>query len=215
MKCRSRFLSLTLGLALGMSGGKASAQSCAETDLRDFLESGGYELGVAQVALAGQLFLRRAAKAYPGDSLALVLDLDDTALTNTAILDEDAFCFNDARMIAYWRGEGPPPLVPIRDLFDLARSLNIAVFFISGRRTAMRDVAEQNLADAGYEGYEALVLRPIIFFGSTEEFKSDARRDIVARGYRIVLNVGDQLSDIAGGVTDQALLLPNPFYFVP
>lgn len=202
-------------VVVGSYSGEAMAQSCAESNLREFLYQGGYELSVKQVATAGEFFLRQARAAYPTDSLALVLDIDDTALSNTVILDEDGFCFNDARMIAYWRGEGPPPLSPVRDLFDLARSLDIAVFFVSGRRTGMRATAEDNLANAGYEGYEALILRPIFFFGTTAEFKTDARQGIIDDGYRIVLNLGDQISDIAGGAADQALLLANPFYFVP
>lgn len=215
MRMFSRFGYWVVGTVMGVYSGAAMAQSCAETDLQDFLYNGGYELSVKQVALAGEYFLSRAAAAHPGDSLALVLDLDDTAVTNTQILNEDAFCFNDARMIAYWRGEGPPPIMPVRNLYDRARSLNISVFFISGRRTGMRATAERNLADAGYDGYEELVLRPLFFSGSTAEFKTGAREDIIDEGYRIVLNLGDQISDIAGGAADQALLLPNPFYFVP
>ena len=34
-------------------------------------------------------------------------------------------------------------------------------------------------------------------------------------GYRIVVNMGDQPSDLAGGYAEKAVLLPNPFYRIP
>ena len=103
MTIRHGFMMWAFSMIVGLSPGKTAAQSCAESNLRDYLEGGGYVTAVSQVTLAGQFFLRRAANEFPGESLALVLDMDDTAVTNTAILDEDAFCFNDARMIAECR----------------------------------------------------------------------------------------------------------------
>jgi hypothetical protein len=35
-----------------------------------------------------------------------------------------------------------------------------------------------------------------------------------APGYDIVVNAGDQESDLEGGHADRAFKLPNPFYFV-
>jgi len=58
-----------------------------------------------------------------------------------------------------------------------------------------------------------LVLRPSDAEG-TRAYKSAARADIEADGYRIVLNVGDQDSDLRGGHADKAYKLPNPFYFI-
>ncbi|HEX3434983.1 MAG TPA: HAD family acid phosphatase [Solirubrobacteraceae bacterium] len=36
-----------------------------------------------------------------------------------------------------------------------------------------------------------------------------------ADGYRIIVNVGDQQSDLDGGFAQRAFKLPNPFYFIP
>ena len=33
-------------------------------------------------------------------------------------------------------------------------------------------------------------------------------------GYLIILNVGDQESDLTGGFADRTFKLPNPFYFI-
>ena len=51
--------------------------------------------------------------------------------------------------------------------------------------------------------------------GSTAEFKASQRAAIEAQGVTIVVNMGDQPSDLAGGHALQGFLLPNPFYRIP
>ena len=50
---------------------------------------------------------------------------------------------------------------------------------------------------------------------TTVQYKTGARKDIEAQGYRIVVNVGDQFSDLVGGHADRGYKLPNPFYYLP
>ena len=46
-------------------------------------------------------------------------------------------------------------------------------------------------------------------------YKSAARRQIVKQGYRIVLNVGDQWSDLQGiPEAEYSVKYPNPYYFI-
>ena len=47
------------------------------------------------------------------------------------------------------------------------------------------------------------------------EYKASTRRHIEKLGYDIVLNVGDQWSDLQGGYADRVLKLPNPTYYLP
>ena len=50
----------------------------------------------------------------------------------------------------------------------------------------------------------------------TIDYKSEERRRIVYQGYRIVLSVGDQWSDLLGEPkAEVSIKLPNPFYFLP
>ncbi len=46
-------------------------------------------------------------------------------------------------------------------------------------------------------------------------FKAACRKEIESKGYHIVVNMGDQLSDLEGGHADGEFKLPNPMYFVP
>ena len=50
---------------------------------------------------------------------------------------------------------------------------------------------------------------------TAEEYKSSVRAEIVAQGYKIVLNVGDQWSDLKGEPeAEYSVKYPNPFYFI-
>lgn len=51
--------------------------------------------------------------------------------------------------------------------------------------------------------------------GSAVEYKSEKRTKLVAEGYRIVGNVGDQWSDILGADKgERTFKLPDPMYYI-
>ena len=52
-------------------------------------------------------------------------------------------------------------------------------------------------------------------FQSAADFKAPERRKITEQGYTIVLNMGDQESDLRGGYAERTFKLPNPVYFLP
>jgi predicted secreted acid phosphatase len=109
-------------------------------------------------------------------------------------------------------------IAPTKQIFDLAKSKGIAVFFITGRPEAQRAPTEDNLKREGYDGWAGLTLKPPVAPGqtlATVQYKSGARAAIEDQGYTIVANIGDQYSDLAGGHAARAFKLPNPFYFLP
>jgi predicted secreted acid phosphatase len=99
-------------------------------------------------------------------------------------------------------------------LFNVARANGVDVFFIGGRRAVDRKTTIVNLNLAGYEGWKRLILRPQDDDDVIEIFKTAERRKIETEGYTIIANVGDQLSDLAGGFAECGIKVPNPFYFV-
>jgi predicted secreted acid phosphatase len=187
--------------------------------------SGAYGRDLALVASdASAWVLRRAPQvSHP----ALVLDIDDTALTNWEVIKADDF----GRIIngrcdalpegpcgwAAWDFLGRAPVIgPTLTLFRQARGLNVAVFFITGRPESQRTATEQNLRNAGYHGYSALYMVPEgTHYPSASNFKAPVRATIEAGGYTIIANMGDQPSDLAGGHAEKTFLLPNPFYRIP
>ena len=102
-------------------------------------------------------------------------------------------------------------IAPTLALYKDARSHGVAVFFVTGRPPAIQSQTEGNLRAAGYNGWSGISFKP---GGGTEAFKSAERAKIERRGYDIVVNMGDQESDLDGGHADRAFKLPNPFYFV-
>ena len=73
----------------------------------------------------------------------------------------------------------------------------------------------ENLEREGYGGWAGLALKPAGSTLTTVAYKSGARAATEQQGYRIVANIGDQYSDLAGGHADRAFKVPNPFYFLP
>jgi predicted secreted acid phosphatase len=162
---------------------------------------------------------RRAHAAHGRDhkrKLAIVLDIDETSLSNYSAILADNFTFGDQS-----RNEATDEIgvkiQPTLNIFNLAKSQGIAVFFITGRPEAQRAVTEENLHREGYDGWAGLSLKPPVPAGqtlTTVQYKSGERKNIEDQGYTIAANVGDQYSDLAGGAV-RAFKLPNPFYFLP
>jgi predicted secreted acid phosphatase len=146
--------------------------------------------------------------------LAIVLDIDETSLSNYTAIEADNFTFgtNSQNEAQNQIGEAIPPSLA---LFNLAKKKHITIFLITGRRENVRTPTEQNLAREGYTGYKQLFLKPQASTAGTVDYKAGARSEIEDQGYRIVANVGDQYSDLAGGHGDVVFKLPNPFYFLP
>jgi predicted secreted acid phosphatase len=145
---------------------------------------------------------------------AIVFDVDETLLSNYTAINADNFTFGPQSQ-AEATNEIGTAIVPSRDLFNLAKSKHIAIFLITGRREASRAHTTSNLTREGFTGYKQLILKPDASTDSTVVYKSGARAAIEKQGYRIIANVGDQYSDLAGGHSGVAFKLPNPFYFLP
>lgn len=215
---------------IGMHGTVGAGDLVAP--LSQYHDSGRYRSDLARVGDRATAYLdrrvpkirRRArrrcrsqdVRPCPKPKLAIVLDIDETSLSNYQALAATGFKNTSAALAASMAAASSPAVGPVLELFDDARDRRVAVFFITGRPATVpviRDWTEQNLTAAGYAGWKELILNPGDA-GGTLEYKSAARARIEADDYRIVLNVGDQESDLKGGYSDKAYKLPNPFYFI-
>ncbi len=144
---------------------------------------------------------------------AIVFDIDETALSSYANLD--AVDFSSSGLVPGAASGGLPAIEPTRDLYDLAVSKGVTPFFITGRPDALQSVAETNLQQAGYDSPQTVITKPS-GAGTTIEYKSGERARIENElGYKILINIGDQDSDLAGGHAVRPFKLPNPFYYIP
>jgi predicted secreted acid phosphatase len=211
-----------------------------ENALRNYHDSGVYNNQLAKVDAVAAQWLRRASKLkkkfhfkakqfghsarramlaikhgkHHGKKRAIVFDIDETSLSNYTAIEADNFTFGPNSQ-AEATNEIGTAIQPTLDLFDLAKKKHIAIFLITGRRENTRAHTTSNLTREGFTGYKELILKPDASTATTVDYKSGARKAIEQQGYRIVANVGDQYSDLAGGHAQVAFKLPNPFYFLP
>jgi acid phosphatase len=105
---------------------------------------------------------------------------------------------------------------PVLEVYQAARAKGLEAFFITGRREAFRADTEANLKEAGYEGWSELMMKPDAYSErSVVPLKTRCREQIEAKGYRIILNIGDQDSDLEGGHAEHTIRLPNVIYRSP
>jgi acid phosphatase len=109
-----------------------------------------------------------------------------------------------------------PPLEPMLSLYTELRALNWSLALITGRSENQRDLTEQNLLAAGYEGWAALILRSEENEGvPAVEYKTKERLKLEEKGFRIWSGFGDQWSDLTGSASgSRTFKLPNPMYYI-
>lgn len=195
--------------------------------LRDYRYCGGYDHDFRLAAGEARAYVE--ARAHEVERPALVLDIDETSLSNWLEIEQDDFAYIPGGACTLQPGVAcgdldwelsarAEALKPTLDLFNTAKNLGVAVFFITGRpeRPDLRAATVKNLKQAGYDGWQDLIMRPISSAGSVSDYKSGARKTIQDdRHYTIIVNVGDQASDLRGGYAEKTFKLPNPFYFIP
>jgi predicted secreted acid phosphatase len=156
----------------------------------------------------------RVAHRSRGGKPAIVLDIDETSLSNYSAIVADKFTFGPNSQ-AEAENQVGKAIAPTLKVFNDAKARGIAVFFITGRPEAQRAVTVANLRREGFKDWQGLTLKPAGSTLTTVAYKSGARAAIEKQGYRIVANIGDQYSDLAGDHADRAFKMPNPFYFLP
>jgi predicted secreted acid phosphatase len=177
-------------------------------------ESGEYDREIREVANDARDYLEmRARHASKDEKLAAVFDIDETSLSNWEVMFGCGFCSYPSQIKLYPNAQGSA-IVPILELFNDARKLGVAVFFVTGRQNAQREATIKNLTEVGYSGWVDLVMQPDGNKKPAREFKSHDRQLIEQTGYHIVLNIGDQASDLAGCCEERVFKLPNPFYLL-
>ena len=194
-----------------------------QREVAEYIDSGRYEADVARVVDGAIVWLEERAPQVTRP--AIVLDIDETSLSNwrayrlngwARILNGSCDLERGPCGIRAWQAMHlATAIVPTRRLVARARERGVAVFFITGRPGDLQDETEANLREQGYT-WDGVILPEN--YGQTEsavDFKAPARRRLVEQGYTVVLTIGDQESDLAGGFAERTFKLPNPVYFLP
>lgn len=195
----------------------------AQRQVEEYLSSGRYDRDFSAVVARAREWLEQRSKT--AKKPAIVLDIDETSLSNWP-----AYRLNGwGRVVGggcdleqgpcglrAWQALAKSQaLNPTRELARRAHELGVAVFFISGRPPSLREATERNLRQQGYDPTGVILLPEGAHFKSAVDFKAPERRKIAQQGYTIILSMGDQESDLAGGFAERTFKLPNPVYYLP
>ncbi|KAL3528677.1 hypothetical protein ACH5RR_007999 [Cinchona calisaya] len=171
---------------------------------------------VADVAIKFAKTLR-----IPKDGRSIwVFDIDETAFSNLPYYAGPDVAFgakpyNATSFDEYAATANVPALPASLRLYQNLVKLGIKAVFITGSSTSLEKARIINLKRVGYYTWEKLVLKDSSDKRTSLVFKSEERTKLVAQGYRIVGNIGDQWSDILGNNTgSRTFKLPDPMYYV-
>jgi hypothetical protein len=159
-----------------------------------------------------------------GEKPAMVFDVDDTTLM-TYDMEVGVYDYDFVRSVKNsWVRNAKFPATPgMVDYVSAAASVGFTIFGVTGRAYAQKADTLKNLRKVGYTAFTSSKLylkqdRSYVKCAAktctTVEYKAYTRKHIEDLGYDIVLNVGDQWSDLKGGFADKTLKLPNPTYFL-
>ena len=162
-------------------------------------------------------FLEERAHRRDNEKTALVLDIDETTLSNWDEMSGANFEYDSKAFNAWVESAQAPAIQGTLRVYNAAQRLGVRVFFLTGRPEAQRASTESNLRLQGFSKWQQLILRkPEQAKMTALAYKSGERAKIAAAGYRIILNVGDQWSDLRGKPeAELSVKYPDPFYFIP
>lgn len=182
----------------------------------EYHDSGRYQKDIQQVINKAKHYIKQQNTPNKPHKMALVLDIDETSLSNYSSMIKQNFVASQRVIYKHIEAANDPAIKPTLNLYNYALNHGISVFFVSGRAQSLKNATVINLQRAGYKNWSGLYLRPEKYDSkSIIPFKSQARARIMAKGYTIIANIGDQYSDIKGGYAKKGFKLPNPYYYLP
>jgi predicted secreted acid phosphatase len=185
--------------------------------IKQYYHSGSYFKEIEQKLADAIPYLELQLQHPRANRLAIVFDIDETALSNFKDMERLSFTRNVIALTGAVMQANAEVIPSVLALYQYALAKKIAVFFISSRPNTPEfvDITVKNLKRVGYDNWTEIYLKPINREElSVQEFKTTTRRNISLLGYDIVLNVGDQEADLEGGFAEANVKIPNPFYGV-
>lgn len=160
---------------------------------------------------------------------AVIVDIDETVLDNSefqARLVRERSGF-DADRWAAWVSEARASAVPgAKSFLDALAVRNVRIFYVTNRGIALRDATIANLRGAGFPDVstDTVLTRGHPVENCQEGGAKYCRRRLVGRDYRVLMMLGDQVSDFAHAPDGQIgergddwigrrwFVIPNPAY---
>lgn len=179
-------------------------------DIRAYYREGEYISAVA-LLLAG---LKEKLIQNPrGENDVILMDVDETALNSFEFISGTDFDFYPHLWEEWMLGGKIPANEPVLQFYQEMITAGFSFIFLTGRMHNFRRATENNLKAAGYHTFNRLITRREEEDGlEPAVYKTKVRQSLTDEGYRILANIGDQESDIQGGLALFPLQLPNFLY---
>lgn len=140
----------------------------------------------------GRLKKLVAGRRGHGEQLAVVSDLDETVLDNSALLARDleaCHTYTTWDTWSDWEIRGNPTLTPgAADFFEYADRHGVAIYYVSDR---FEENKESTLATLRGLGLPQVVPGQVLLYGPSKE----ERRAVAEAEHKVVLLLGDSLPD--------------------
>jgi acid phosphatase len=212
---RAALFTLLIAALTGCAGEPKPNLTHAKWRMVDWHDSGAYLRDFQSAATRANRILDRYLTRDVPQNFAIVFDIDETLLSNWDYLRGNDFGVTMPTFQPWAETSRDPALAPMAEVFAKARAYRIPIFLVTGRPEVLREATIKNLNNAGYWGWAELYLKPPGYSDqSIVPFKSGVRKALTEKGYNIILNVGDQYSDLEGGYARHPVKLPNPFYYL-
>ena len=181
-----------------------------------------HAVDVKAMAKKARLLLRdQLARRCDGDPRAckamVVFDIDETLFNNYSYWANQTppFSLDDTNWTTYVQNCDTSVNGPVRDFYRLAQDRGFKVAVITGRPVSETSITKDCLREKGITGWTAYIGKPDSSTQTASVFKAQARASLQKKGFTILVSVGDQISDMAGGHLGGGIWLPNPIYFIP
>lgn len=177
--------------------------------------------------IAGERLKEKIKQAQSKD-LAIITDLDETAIDNTELLARDMTACHDYSVWdtwGHWELEGSPSAIPgAAEFFQNADEMGVSIYYLSDRTEENLDATVASLKKLNFP--QASKDRVRLLGPSKEE-----RRTKIQEEHEVIMQLGDTLHDFAGDYAnadldqqrqlveedaehfgDDWFILPNPTY---
>lgn len=188
-------------------------QPATSEQITEYYDGGHFKEDVDDLTGAATKSLKAQLKKKPKRP-AVVFDIDDTLESTYDCARRSNF---DRNAISACQAQtDQKPIPQVWRLLKLAQKNKAAIVVITGRPEGLEDATRAQLKRDGLKGRYTLVMRPNDEFGQPSAgYKAAARKAIQKRGYKILVNIGDQQSDLSGGASVKRYKVPNPMYTTP
>jgi predicted secreted acid phosphatase len=209
----SEYISLILLSLILLSCGSAPVNlQIAKKNVVKYYESGEYSGELKKIISDAEDEIN---KIKLQDNSAVVFDVDETSLSNYESIKKIYFGY-DPQKWDNWINEAKAPAIPeVKQFYDFVTSKKIKVIFLSSRNISQYNATYRNLNNAGYVSFDTLILKDSSYSKYTSlEFKSRQRELLSQKGYDIIADIGDQISDLEGKFHGLQIKLPNYLYII-